>query len=74
MIESTALGAAVGAALGAGFYNSLDEVRAAINSELTIFDPKMDAGRRAKELRRWAEAVEKTLELTGKELSLQAKI
>ena len=59
-IETTARGAAVVAALGAGLYGSLEEAAGGWQRE-TRFVPKMDGATRARRLKGWHRAVQKVL-------------
>lgn len=61
IIETTALGAAYLAGLGAGIYASLDEVSQQWQCQ-QHFDPKMDKAQRQRCLEGWAKAVEKVNE------------
>ncbi len=56
-VETTALGAAMLAASGAGLYPSLDDAAAAMRGELARFDPAMPAGVREERLGRWRKAL-----------------
>ncbi len=56
-VETTALGAAMLAASGAGLYPSLDDAVAAMRGELARFDPAMPAGVREERLGRWRKAL-----------------
>ncbi len=56
-IETTALGAAMLAGLGAGLFASLDEAAAAVRGKVTTFAPAMDAGARSARLAGWDKAV-----------------
>ncbi len=60
-IESTALGAANLAALGAGLCSSLDELKANAAIEAT-FDPALDTAAREARLARWHKAVDRARE------------
>jgi glycerol kinase len=57
-IESTALGAANLAAIGAGLCSSLDELRANASIEAT-FSPAIEGAARKARLARWHKAVER---------------
>jgi glycerol kinase len=59
VIETTSLGAACLAGLGAGVWKSLDDVAGRSSIERT-FTPAMDAGRRASLYNGWREAVART--------------
>ena len=56
-VETTALGAAMLAASGAGLYPSLDAAAAAMRGQLARFDPAMPAGVREERLGRWRKAL-----------------
>ena len=55
--ETTALGAAMLAAVGAGIYANLEAAAAAMDSEVTRFEPKMSASERQRRLDGWREAL-----------------
>ena len=55
-IETTARGAAMLAAFGAGLYTSLEDTKA-MASPATAFRPRMDSGERETRLRRWHAAL-----------------
>ncbi|MES2699098.1 MAG: glycerol kinase GlpK [Pseudomonadota bacterium] len=59
MIETTALGAAILAATGAGRCTTLEEAYAAMSGPARGFLPTMDASTRTLRLARWAEALAK---------------
>ncbi|HXG81658.1 MAG TPA: glycerol kinase GlpK [Sphingomicrobium sp.] len=59
VVETTALGAAMLAAVGAGIYADLDEAAAAMGGEVTRFEPKMSAEERERRLSGWREALER---------------
>ncbi|MDP3675077.1 MAG: glycerol kinase GlpK [Novosphingobium sp.] len=59
MVETTALGAAMLAALGSGWFAGLDEAAAAMRGPVVGFEPKMDAAVRDARLGVWREAVSK---------------
>ncbi len=59
-IETTARGAALLAALGAGLYDSLDAAAGSWHKDAQ-FTPNMDQNQRAKKLKGWDEAVKKVL-------------
>ncbi len=59
-VETTALGAAMLAAVGAGIYKDLDSASEAMDSEVTRFEPAMDAGERSRRLEGWSEALGRT--------------
>ena len=56
-IETTALGAAMLAAAGAGLYGSLDEAAQAMRGKLSRFEPSMDESVREERLTRWRKAL-----------------
>ena len=57
MVETTALGAAMLAALGAGLFASLDEAVEAMRGGVEHFAPAMDVARRAARLAGWSVAL-----------------
>jgi glycerol kinase len=57
MVETTALGAAILAAVGAGLYPDLASAASAMDSEVTRFEPRMDAGERERRLTGWKDAL-----------------
>lgn len=59
--ETTALGAAMLAAVGIGRFDTLAEAATAMNGERDHFTPDGDAGRRAERVERWRAAVERVL-------------
>ena len=59
MVETTALGAAMLAALGSGWFAGLDEAAAAMRGPVVGFVPGMDAQVRDTRLAVWREAVAK---------------
>jgi glycerol kinase len=66
-IETTALGAAFAAGLESGFWSGEDELRS-LSEPDARWEPRLEAERRERELRRWRNAVERSLgwaELTG---------
>lgn len=56
-VETTALGAAMLAATGAGLYPTLADAASAMRGELARFDPAMPAGLREERLGRWRKAL-----------------
>jgi len=56
-VETTALGAAMLAATGAGLYPTLNDAATAMRGELARFDPAMPAGLREERLGRWRKAL-----------------
>ncbi|MBO7661737.1 MAG: glycerol kinase GlpK [Clostridia bacterium] len=60
VLETTALGAALLAGLGAGVYGSMEETAAVWHPDL-IFTPRMDEATRRLELKGWHRAVERSL-------------
>ena len=60
VLETTALGAALLAGLGAGVYNNLEETTRVWQQDLE-FSPKMDEGTRLLNLKGWHRAVERSL-------------
>ena len=59
MVETTALGAAMLAALGSRWFGGLDEAAAAMRGPVVGFEPAMDPGVRDTRLKVWREAVAK---------------
>lgn len=57
MVETTALGAAMLAAVGAGIHADLRGAAAAMDSEVTCFEPKMDGSERERRLAGWRNAL-----------------
>ncbi len=57
MVETTALGAAILAGVGAGLFGSLEEAAQAMRGAVRHFTPAMDASVRAERLARWARAL-----------------
>jgi glycerol kinase len=57
MVETTALGAGILAAVGAGLFGSLDDALAAMRGPVRSFTPAMDDGIRAERLGRWERAL-----------------
>ena len=60
VLETTALGAALLAGLGAGIYGSAEEATKGWQKDLE-FDPKMDEATRLLNLKGWHKAVERSL-------------
>ena len=60
-IETTALGAAMLAGVGAGLYKSLEDA-ATMRGSVTRFTPKLGADERQKRLSGWADALKRVLE------------
>ena len=60
VLETTALGAALLAGLGAGVYGSVEETAAVWHPDL-VFTPRMDEANRRLELKGWHRAVERSL-------------
>ncbi len=58
MLDTTALGAALFAGLGAGIFSDLSDIRKTWKADAT-FEPKMDKNVRAEHLRRWNEALKR---------------
>ena len=56
-VETTALGAAMSAAVGAGLYASLEQASAAMRGKVRTFEPAMDDGVRQERLGRWRRAL-----------------
>lgn len=56
-VETTALGAAMLAAAGAGLYPDLARAAEAMRGELTVFEPNMDESVREERLTRWRTAL-----------------
>jgi len=56
-IETTALGAAMLAAVGAGIHPDLEAASAAMRGAVTIFEPKMGAAERERRLSGWKDAL-----------------
>ncbi len=59
-IETTALGAAYLCGLATGFYSSIDEIRENRSTE-SVFTPSKDSEWRAKQIKTWRRAVERSL-------------
>ena len=57
MIETTALGAAMLAAVGAGIHADLPAAAAAMDSEVTAFEPQMQRAERERRLAGWRDAL-----------------
>lgn len=62
MIESTALGAAMLAAVGVGIYATLEDASAAMRGSGDVFAPQMDADARAHRLAGWKTALTRVLD------------
>ena len=56
-VETTALGAAVAAATGAGWFADLQGAVEAMRGPIDRFEPEMDEGVRKERLERWAQAL-----------------
>jgi len=56
-VETTALGAAMLAAVGARIHADLQSAAQAMDSEVTLFEPKMPASERDRRLTGWSEAL-----------------
>jgi glycerol kinase len=56
-VETTALGAAMLAATGAGLYPSLAEATQAMRGKLHRFEPQMDEDVRSERIARWQKAL-----------------
>ncbi|ABC62188.1 Glycerol kinase [Erythrobacter litoralis HTCC2594] len=56
-VETTALGAAMSAAVGAGLHPSLEDAAKHMRGRVTSFDPAMDAAIREERLARWRKAL-----------------
>ncbi len=59
-VETTAMGAAMLAGVGAGLFGSLEEA-AGMRGEVRVFAPALDAGARAARLKGWSRAVSSVL-------------
>ncbi len=59
MVETTALGAAMLAAVGAGLYSNLDAAAVAMGGDVTTFAPQMGAAERERRLTGWRDALSK---------------
>jgi glycerol kinase len=59
VVETTALGAAMLAAVGAGVHPSLEDAAAAMSGEATRFEPQMSADERERRLSGWRDAMER---------------
>ena len=57
MVETTALGAAMLAAVGAGIYADLEEAAKAMGGEVTRFEPMMASDERERRLVGWQQAL-----------------
>lgn len=62
-IESTARGAAYAAGVGAGLFSVSSDSHPMLDQELTSFTPKIDDEARARDQKRWDEAVRRSLGL-----------
>ena len=58
MVETTALGAGILAAVGAGLFASLADALAAMRGPVRTFTPAMDAAIREERLARWQRALQ----------------
>ena len=56
-VETTALGAAICAARGAGLYASIEDAAEAMRGSTRTFDPRMDGARREARLANWRKAL-----------------
>ena len=56
-VETTALGAAMSAAVGHGLYGSLEEAAAQMRGNVSTFAPRMDESVREERLNRWRKAI-----------------
>ena len=56
-VETTALGAAMLAAVGAGIHADLETAAVAMDSEVTRFEPRMSASERQRRLEGWRRAL-----------------
>lgn len=56
-VETTALGAAMLAAMGAGIYSTLEEAANAMRGPTRIFEPRLADSERAERLSRWQSAI-----------------
>jgi glycerol kinase len=59
VVETTALGAAMLAAVGTGIHADLPSAAAAMDSEVTCFEPKMDPANRERRLAGWRDALDR---------------
>ena len=57
MVETTALGAAMLAAVGSGIYQDLEAAAAAMGGEVSRFEPQMSASDRQRRLDGWKSAL-----------------
>nr|WP_283938073.1 glycerol kinase GlpK [Sphingomonas caseinilyticus] len=57
MVETTALGAAMLAAVGAGIHPNLPAAAGAMDSEVTCFEPRMPSAERERRLAGWSDAL-----------------
>lgn len=62
MIESTALGAAMLASVGAGIYATLEEASAAMRGQGDVFTPQMEGDARNQRLAAWQQALARVLD------------
>lgn len=64
MVETTALGAVIAAAIGVGLYNSVEEVKQVCSrsTSLTTFSAKIAPPERKKVRENWAKAVAKSVQ------------
>jgi glycerol kinase len=69
--ETTSLGAAYGAGLATGFWNTLDELRKNWQVD-KVFKPRSTEAQRAAGLAGWKKAVERTLHWVEKEPAREA--
>jgi glycerol kinase len=60
-IETTALGAAICAALGSGIYSSIEQIPSLFSNETTTFESQISQQQRELELKRWDMAVSRSL-------------
>ena len=57
MVETTALGAAILAAVGAGLFGSLEDAARAMRGTVRTFEPRMSEQVRVERLQRWEKAL-----------------